>query len=279
MPNTWAGVVAWAQAHPTLRGKNWSGWCEAFVADAGLFNYSFNSAKTDCEWARNHGKLIPRSEVALADVPVGWLVLWDFAPDGHVAFKAPDNRLLMASKYVTDPIHPSLGYISAPHYDDLTGHNYAGATPYHNVEHLSGIQLTPNDPNSGGDGGTTVLSADDKTWITSAIASGVNNKIDDITIAVWHHLMNSAVDGSSHMMQTYVGWTQRDAAAIVSAMATNDPARILAKEASSASIYSINAMAGTKRHITPGQWTVLQALGMEYDAVPDGSLDAFTTIA
>lgn len=279
MPNTWDQVVAWAYAHPTHQGGSWSGWCEAFVADAGNFNYWFASAKNDCEWARNNGKLIPRSEIALSEVPTGWLVLWDFAPDGHVAYKAPNNRLLMASKYVTDPIHPALGYIGALEYDNITNHSYAGATPWHNVEHLSGIDMTANNGSTDGGGSTTVLSADDKTWITSAIASGVTNKIDDITTAVWHNGMASAIDGSNHYMQTYLAWAQRDAASIKATLTQNDPARILAKETSSAEIYSINAMAGTKRHITPGQWTVLQAIGMEYATVADGSLAAFTTVS
>lgn len=274
--NNWDGVVAWAHAHPTIHGHSWSGWCEAFVADAGLFNYWYPSAQDDCNWARNHGKLIPRSEIALAEVPTGWLVLWDFEPDGHVAFKAPNNRLLMASKYVTEEIHPALGYIGATHYDDITGHSYAGATPYHNVEHLAGIDMTPNTGSN--NPGTTVLSADDKTWINSAIASGVNNKIDDISLAVWQKTMNSAIDGSSHYMQTYLAWVQRDAASVKGTLAANDPARILAKETSSAEIYSINAMAGTKRHITAGQWTVLQSIGMEYATVADGTLAAFTTV-
>jgi hypothetical protein len=290
MVNSWSQVKSYANSHPTRDGGSWSGWCQSFCWRSGGFSEanSFPSARLDCINARNRGHLIPASQIADQDVPVGWLALWDYQPDGHVAWVAENGRYLMASSSVTASLGRSMGYISMASYNNFSHGRPAGFSPYMGSQHLTGIALTSGGGGStgggtgggtgGSTGGTIVLTADDKTWIQNTVTSSITNKIDDIVKGIWEHQMNSAVDGAPHLVQTYMAWAQRDAAAVKGAIDSASPARVLAKETSTPDIWALSPQQGTKRHVTAGQWTVLQACGIKFQTVADGSLAAFTTV-
>lgn len=151
MVRTLDGVIAWAEAHSkTPHGDDWDGYCEMFVADAGGYTNSFNTAHAD--YQASH--VYTPSQLPLSKVPDGWLLFWDYVGSdgvnyGHVAFKK-GSKALMASSYVTEPIHSHLGWVDAASYSTRSGHRYLGASPDHGGQYLSGIQRTPSASGGGG---------------------------------------------------------------------------------------------------------------------------------
>lgn len=287
MTTNWEGVLFYADAHPTRDGGSWSGWCQSFCWRSGSFKQEStrNSAQEVCQATRARGHLILAKDIADEEVPVGWLAMWDYEPDGHIFWVAPNGRYLGASSAVTAPLGRSMGYVSMASYNSGSHGRPTGYSPYMINEHLQGIALTPGGDTGGGStggtntgGGTVVLTADDKAWINTNVNNAITNKIDDIVSGVWAHQVNSAVDGAPHLAQTYMAWSQRDAAAVKGAVDSATPARILAKESSSAEIWALNPQQGSKRRVTPGQWTVLQACGIKFQTVADGTLTAFNTV-
>lgn len=139
MTNDWNGVVTYARENPLIHGHDWNGWCEAFVSDAGEYPNSFGNATA----ARKASKVYGPHELALASVPTGWLLWWDYNPDGHVGFAAPGGLALMASSFVQKSIHRHLGYVKRGDYQHLSGHVYLGASPDHGGQYLKGILRTP----------------------------------------------------------------------------------------------------------------------------------------
>jgi hypothetical protein len=143
MTNDWNGVVEYAKAHPTNHGLNWNGRCEAFVSDAGAYTNSFENATA----ARKASRVYLPSALAINAVPTGWLLWWDYNPDGHVGLPAaPGGLALMASGFVTQEIHSNLGYIKRSDYAVKSGHRYLGASPDHGGQFLVGIPHTPPAP-------------------------------------------------------------------------------------------------------------------------------------
>ena len=149
MARTLDGVISWAEAHSkTPHGADWDGYCEMFVADAGGYTNAFPTAHAD--YRASH--VYTPSQLPLSKVPDGWLLFWDYVGSdgqnyGHVAFKK-GSRALMASSYVTDPIHNHLGWIDAASYQTRSGHRYLGASPDHGGQYLSGIAHTPPSSNN-----------------------------------------------------------------------------------------------------------------------------------
>lgn len=139
MTNTWAGVLDYAKNNPLIHGQDWDGWCEAFVSDAGGYSNSFPNASS----AFKASHVYSPSALAINSVPTGWLLWWDYAVDGHVAFAAPGGLALMASGFVTQPIHSHLGYVKRTDYTPRSGHRYLGASPDHGGQFLQGILRTP----------------------------------------------------------------------------------------------------------------------------------------
>lgn len=149
MTNDYAGAVQWAEANPThlnlATGKHedWDGWCDAFVDDAGAFTRSFLTAHA----AYRASAVRTPAQLPIEQVPTGWILWWDYIGAdgtnyGHVAIAAPGSTALMASGYVTDPIHPHLGYVDRAGYGRASGHPYLGASPDHGGEYLKGITRT-----------------------------------------------------------------------------------------------------------------------------------------
>ena len=140
------GVIAWAEAHPrtpatsSAPNRDWDGYCEMLVADAGGYTNSFGTATLDLAAA---SKVYTAAQLPIADVPEGWLLHWAYVSArgtnyGHVAF-ATRHGALMASSYCTTEIHSNLGFIRAGDYTHVSGHAYLGASPDHGGQYLKGI--------------------------------------------------------------------------------------------------------------------------------------------
>lgn len=140
MTNNWNGVVAYAKANSTIHGQDWDGWCEAFVDNAGAFTNSFSTAHL----AYKASHIYSPSALPISKVPTGWLLWWDYVGSdgvnyGHVAFAAPGGQALMASGFVTSPIHSHLGYVSRAAYQANSGHRFLGSSPDHGGQFLQGV--------------------------------------------------------------------------------------------------------------------------------------------
>lgn len=135
----------------------------------------------------------------------------------------------------------------------------------------------------GGGGGTgsqtgNVLSDQDRVDVQGYMDNSMTSHISEMSTATWQHLMASAIDKGNHYIQTYAAWSQRDLEKILAFVSGDDPTEILAKETSSNIVYALNPQKGTKRALTAGQINVLNACGLDYKVVADGSLAAFTTV-
>lgn len=140
MPRTPAGAFAWARNEATHGAvlKNWAGWCEKFINNAGAFNQSFGSALLA---GNASGPL--RSDYAAA--PVGAIVYWsgvyiNGVPFGHDAFvyeQGPDPLLLMVSSAVDVNWGHNIGLIRLSRYQAKFGHPLRGWTLRHGTETLS----------------------------------------------------------------------------------------------------------------------------------------------
>lgn len=171
MTNTVDQAIAWAQAHPTIHGEDWNGWCEALVTNAGGFTNSFSTATLDLAAA---SRVYTNSQLPIAKVPNGWLLHWAYVSSsdgvnyGHVAIQTPRGAL-MASSYVETALHSHLGFIVASHYSQKSGHQYLGASPDHGGQYLRGVPHTLPTPThtytvQSGDTLTAIATAHHTTW-------------------------------------------------------------------------------------------------------------------
>jgi nucleoid-associated protein YgaU len=143
MTNTVTQAIAWAQAHPTIHGQDWNGWCEALVANAGGFTNSFATATLELAAA---SRVYTNAQLPIAKVPNGWLLHWAYVGSdgvdyGHVAIQTPKGAL-MASSFIETVIHPHLGFIVPAHYQAKSGHQYLGASPDHGGQYMAGVPHT-----------------------------------------------------------------------------------------------------------------------------------------
>lgn len=132
-----------------------------------------------------------------------------------------------------------------------------------------------NTAGSGGTGNGNVLSDQDRADLSASWDNIIGSKVADIAKSTWEHQVASAIDGGAHWIQTYAAWAQRDLERIITTLNGDDPAYVLAKESSSATVYALNIQKGTKRALTAGQFNVLQACSVGYKLVADGALAAF----
>lgn len=140
MTNSYAQAVTYAKNNSLIHGQDWDGWCEAFVGNAGGFTNNFETAHL----AYRASKIYSPSALPISKVPTGWLLWWDYVGSdgvnyGHVAFAAPNGQALMASGYVTNPIHTHLGYVSRGAYQTNSGHRFLGSSPDHGGQFLVGV--------------------------------------------------------------------------------------------------------------------------------------------
>lgn len=193
MVRSFSEVVTWAKKNPhPHQGGTWNMRCEQFINNAGGFNYGFSTAKLDYQAAKAAGHLLTPAQLDIASVPTGWLLFWDYGTFGHVAFKAPGNRALMASSFLDDRFGTSaLGYVSAPGYQKMTGHRYLGASPFHGPETLTGVNM---------------LTSADKDWIKTAIANAIASALkadhDDTAAAVWTYSQTSPLTKKAVSMRS-----------------------------------------------------------------------------
>jgi hypothetical protein len=179
---------------------------------------------------------------------------------------------------------PSLsGYIPAIHVQQYTdSFSVAGNKVDQNYSSYSIADLFTSTGGTGGGGGSTngsgnMLSDSDRADLASYIDRAIGGKVDDIALSTWQHAMDSAIDGGSHIVQTYAAWAQRDLASVIAHINGDNPEFVLAKETSNPTVYALNIQKGTKHALTAGQLNVLLACHIDYKTVPDATLTAFTT--
>jgi hypothetical protein len=96
----------------THLNRPWSGYCEAFAAQAQGFTSEFDSATQDYQWQHSHGRIHPDS-----NPPPGALVYYSGGPYGHVGISIGNgmevSTLGDAGQRIPVQLFPIRGFLTA----------------------------------------------------------------------------------------------------------------------------------------------------------------------